>query len=375
MTSTKLLHKCGQEEEDELKVVEIKLLEKPAAPPEVSLEQREMLNGSTIGPINEGELLNLTCRSRKGRPLPEVSWWNGWTKLDSQMVHADEEFLSYADTSNALQPEESVGRQQAINFLRLDITRKYLNSTLQCRVQNDALAEPLISWFKLDVHENQADEFYTLDRLHNRAAVRPISLELNGAQSPMAAGTPVRLVCTSKAAKPPAVLTWMNGSSPLHPQPHAQTSPAGDGTYTTQSMLSFTATHMHNGMKVSCIATNRVMQDKHEKPFSKSIDFEVLYPPIVTLSPDGNMTVQEGDSATITCAYVSNPRQITGKRWLRDDRPLRLVPHLEIMDGVADQMKLVFHNVTRGDQGVYGCQVRNSVGTGISSETFTLDVQ
>ena len=67
-------------------------------------------------------------------------------------------------------------------------------------------------------------------------------MEISGADSAVESGDVVSLLCTSMAARPAAVLTWYNGSSLFPEQPAGQVSLQPDGTYKTESRLSFIAT-------------------------------------------------------------------------------------------------------------------------------------
>ena len=74
-------------------------------------------------------------------------------------------------------------------------------------------------------------------------------MEISGADSAVESGDVVSLLCTSMAARPAAVLTWYNGSSLFPEQPAGQVSLQPDGTYKTESRLSFIATrcqHHHD---------------------------------------------------------------------------------------------------------------------------------
>ena len=127
--------------------------------------------------------------------------------------------------------------------LALTVGRKQLGAQLECKADNEAVPSPLISAIQLDV------------------SLRPQAVKIGGAEAAVEAGDVVSLLCSASGARPAAVLTWYNGTSLFQEQPAGQVSLQPDGTYKTESRLSFIATrwalhlsraphfHLHPGLK------------------------------------------------------------------------------------------------------------------------------
>ncbi|KAJ8682009.1 hypothetical protein QAD02_017801 [Eretmocerus hayati] len=94
-------------------------------------------DGRVLGPVIEGSAIALRCESSKGRPVPEVEWYNGDTRLKSE--------------SSSRLEEHEIGTGSGT--LNLVVARSELGATFTCKVSSLALAEPLKIDIKLDVHE------------------------------------------------------------------------------------------------------------------------------------------------------------------------------------------------------------------------------
>jgi len=268
-------------------------------------DSTELQNASTIGPFTEGDEITLTCESGGGKPIPNVVWWNGTNRMTGE----------YSTESGA----NSVGTGR--NRVQLKLGRGDLGAKYECRAMNDALETPMLAWINVDVH------------------VRPLSLDLSGVVHHVVQGTTVTLECAVLGARPDANVTWYNGSEPIHENAlSTEVAPQVDGTFDTRSRLIFPATRFENGGVLTCKGANPVMQEKDEKPMQDTITLEVLYPPIVSVSPE-NVTVNETADITLFCSYEANPNTLESVSWLRDGEKLTLTPdHYE--GGTIDQTTL-----------------------------------
>ena len=70
----------------------------------------------------------------------------------------------------------------------------------------------------------------------------------------MAQGSVAALGCQVAGARPAAVITWFNGSLPFPAQPAGQVRLQPEGTYTTDSRLTFTASRHEDNQKIFCEA-------------------------------------------------------------------------------------------------------------------------
>lgn len=136
-------------------------------------------NGSTIGPLNEGHRLIVSCEVRGARPEPIVGWYRGGKKLS-----ADDKTDS--ETNHGLFTVKSK--------LALTLSRQELGNTIECRVKTTD-DDPIIS-----------------NQLYIDLEVRPTRIHLSGVQSHVVEGSKVLLQCDVHGARPAANISWYNSS-------------------------------------------------------------------------------------------------------------------------------------------------------------------
>ncbi|KAK0170097.1 hypothetical protein PV328_010700 [Microctonus aethiopoides] len=300
--------------------------------------------GTLFGPINEGTKVTLNCESDAGKPVPTVEWYK-----DDQRLKAI--------GSTKIQ-ENGVG--VASSVLQLQVSRNELGATFTCRVSSLALADPLTDSIRIDVH------------------VRPLKMDVKGVVGHVVSGTKILLECRVSAARPPANVTWYNGTDLLTDDNErfemfeTKIDDNSDGTSETSSYFAFTASQYDNGQTFSCFAENSVMKMEGVKPMKESTTIEVLYAPIVTLHPS-NITVNESEDFVMICNYDANPAGLTAVKWLRDGMELSLnADHYE--GGVTEQTSLTVKNSTAIDMGAYACVLSNSVGESTPDEFVDVSV-
>ncbi|XP_039278812.1 uncharacterized protein LOC111055569 [Nilaparvata lugens] len=308
----------------------------------------EVTNSSVIGPLVEGDSIVLRCESGGGKPIPSVTWWNGSYPM--------------AGTYDAQSGSNGIGT--GVSVVSVRVGRGDLSAKYECRSQNNALPEPIVSWVEIDVN------------------VRPINLALSGIDKHVIQGEKVKLHCIVRGARPPANITWYNGTEPL-PQAISESSVqkrvpnttvviAADGTYDTQSYLEFVASRFENDETLSCEATNAIMRDRQETPMRDTLKLEVMYPPIVTVTPE-NYTEKEGTDILLFCQYEANPATLKSATWRKDNEPLALDSgHYE--GGTPEQTTLLIKNSTRKDHGIYSCILENEVGASESISKVNLSI-
>ncbi|XP_064103228.1 uncharacterized protein LOC135213189 isoform X2 [Macrobrachium nipponense] len=71
----------------------------PPGPPVVMWEGREMVG--TVGPLQENQLTELTCRSEGGSPAPSLSWWNEGRELPLLLSHSSWDPVTGTSTTEA----------------------------------------------------------------------------------------------------------------------------------------------------------------------------------------------------------------------------------------------------------------------------------
>ncbi|CAH1286565.1 unnamed protein product, partial [Diabrotica balteata] len=338
-------------------VIQILKLKTLKIPDNIKIHKRgdpaPLPNATVIGPMEEGDELDLICEATGGKPTPMVRWFNGSTEI------------SRAKYSVSKSKDDV---ETGMSTLKLTLRRGDLLARFECRVESDALKEPIISWVQIDVN------------------VRPIGINLTGVENHVVQGTNVKLDCKVFSARPAATVRWANGSNSISIENKTvMESPINtkyveekDGTFTTISSLSFKASHWENGKTIHCFAENAVMSKNVETELRSNLILDVRYPPVITVGPKyavvNESTEQNTTSAFLNCVYFSNPQKLTSAAWLKDGKPLLLNDTKKFIGGTISNPPLYITNVTREDLGEYTCALGNEIGTETSEESLSLNV-
>ncbi|XP_015602867.1 uncharacterized protein LOC107271413 isoform X4 [Cephus cinctus] len=301
-------------------------------------------SGTSLGPINEGDKIILNCESDKGRPVPEVEWYR-----DDQRLEA---------TSTSKVDENGIGARSS--KLQMQITRKELGAVFTCKTSSPALKEPLTVEINLNVH------------------VPPLAMDLTGFVDHVVQGTNIVLECTASEAKPPANVTWYNGTTVLTKDNdrlemlRTEYNLSADGTSKTTSYLLFTASAYDDDKTFKCLTENNITRLQSPRRLEKTTTITVHYPPIVKLNPK-NITVNETEDFLMFCNYRANPSSLKKITWLRDGEELQLKgDHYD--GGITEQTALKVKNSTPSDMGIYTCILENSVGKSTTQDFIDVSV-
>ncbi|RWS14947.1 hemicentin-1-like isoform X2 [Dinothrombium tinctorium] len=298
--------------------------------------EKESNAANQIGPFSEGSTISLECSTSGGRPLPEVKWWNGSRPLRSKITVS-----------------ESNKEPVVTSTIKFIISRYDLGKKFECRVWNNATAEPIGNWMSLDIH------------------VKPLTLRVRGPLTPVVAGEMISLSCVVEGARPAASIEWFNRSEVVSPHPPATTDLMNDGTFRTSSTLVFIASRYDHNGDFFCKGTNLVLKSRNEVPLLQSIALAVLYPPAVSIQPEGRVFVNETGSVTLSCTFDANPPNVTEITWYRDGQ---IVNMKELIIGVKQFPSITIQNITRNETGFYSCHLKNSFGRGNSTTSTFIDV-
>ncbi|XP_061395466.1 hemicentin-1 isoform X1 [Musca vetustissima] len=302
-------------------------------------------NGSVIGPMQERQMLNLTCVVLNTTPLPQVGWYRGNKRLSTVDPHYDEKDGLYNVTVE----------------LSLQLSREDLGHTIECRAESAAIDNVMSTHFSLDLQ------------------VRPTNIHINGVEKYTVQGSKVVLTCSVYGARPPVNLTWMNATQTIDPADNDLTEirtkaiEQADGTFYTQSDLLFNATRFENDKEFRCEAENIVTKMNGEKPFQALLGLEVFYPPVITLNPL-NATVNTGDSVLLYCDYVANPATLKSVVWYRNGVSLNVSDNDHYKGGNSEHVALSIRHANKEDIGNYTCELTNEAGKGTSEQQIFLDV-
>ncbi|KAH8394058.1 hypothetical protein KR200_007930, partial [Drosophila serrata] len=326
--------------------IELRVLVPPTEVVILDAKGDRIENGSTVGPMQERQSLKATCTVRNTRPQPEVGWFRGNKRLTTYSPTHDLNDGLYTST------------------LELDwtLSREDLAQDIECRVKSAAISNTIVTTFDVDLQ------------------VRPTGIEINGVKHHTVQGSKVVLTCDIHGARPAVNLTWYNSTSIISTDENELTEirikafEKNDGTYHTQSELIFNATRFENDRVFRCEAENIVLQINREKPVSSALTLEVLYPPVVKVSPP-NMITNTSEIVLLNCEYVANPASLIQVDWYRNDDLINVNDTDHYQGGNSENVALVIKSTDKDDIGNYSCQLSNTIGKGIPEEKIYLDVQ
>ncbi|KAG7469044.1 hypothetical protein MATL_G00124550 [Megalops atlanticus] len=177
-------------------------------------------------------------------------------------------------------------------------------------------------------------------------------------------GTSVSLTCSAAAPCPklPPTLTW----TPRLNDSVDQLQENEDQTQSVSSVLTFTASHLLHGQKISCTALYKLQQGDREKNSKRTRIVNVLYSPKNTsasVSPSGSVML--GSSVTLTCSSNANP-PVQSYTWYKVNGPE--------MKTVGSGQNLTFNETEPSDIGHYYCEAQNDHGNE-NSTAVSLDVE
>ncbi|XP_075164374.1 neuromusculin isoform X2 [Haematobia irritans] len=324
--------------------VELKVLVPPSEMVIWDEKGDRITNGTIIGPMQERQMLNLTCVVRNTTPLPQVGWYRGNKRLTTVDPHYDDRDGLFNVTVE----------------LSLQLSRDDLGHNIECRAESAAIQNTLSTHFSVDLQ------------------VRPTNIHINGVEKYTVQGSKVVLTCSVYGARPPVNLTWYNSTNTIDPADNDLTEirtkaiEQPDGTFYTQSELLFNATRFENDKEFRCEAENIVVKMNGEKPFTALLGLEVFYPPVITVNPL-NATVNTGDSVLLYCDYVANPATLKSVVWYRNGVSLN-VSDDHYKGGNSEHVALSIRHAVKEDIGNYTCELTNEAGQGTSEDQINLDV-
>ncbi|KAL5292690.1 nrm family protein [Megaselia abdita] len=303
-------------------------------------------NGTTLGPLQEGHILRTTCVVKNTRPQPQVAWYRGTKRLTTYSP-------SYDETN---------GLFTAKLELSLPLSRLDLANTLECRVESSALEVPVKSHMQIDLQ------------------VRPTVIELSGVEHHTVQGSACVFTCEVFGARPAANITWTNSTKPIDPENESDfaeitttATEQADGTFITKSQLQFVASRFENDAVFRCDADNIVIRDNRERTIYQSQTLEVMYPPVVKVSPK-EITVNTSDAVLLNCQYIANPASLTSVKWYKSGELVDVASNHRYEGGNPENVALAIKETENGDSGNYTCELENTIGKGVSETEIELDV-
>ncbi|XP_055540205.1 uncharacterized protein LOC129726939 isoform X1 [Wyeomyia smithii] len=283
-----------------------------------------LMNGTKLGPKEEGDDVVITCRVSGGRPQPEVRWLINGVTVDDQYEHNSGDIIE----NRLLWPT---------------IQRSDLNSIFTCQTTNTRLAEPKETSYVLDMH------------------LKPLSVKLINPPETLMADKRYEVTCQSSGSRPNAIITWYKGKRQMR-----RTKDDIQSHNTTISTLSFSPSTEDDGKSLTCRAENPNVNGLF---LETTWRMNVVYPPIVTiqigstLAPDD---IKEGDDVYFECHVKSNPtwRKLL---WFHDDT---LLLHNASARVIQTNQSLVLQKVVKQSAGYYACSAINDEGETVGNQQF-----
>ncbi|CAD7086100.1 unnamed protein product [Hermetia illucens] len=281
----------------------------------------QVLNGTELGPKQEGDDIVITCRVVGGRPQPQVRWLVNGLLVDNQNEHNSGDVIE----NRLLWPS---------------VQRNDLHSVFTCQAVNTDLVKPKERSFILDMR------------------LKPLTVNITNAPHSMVADRRYEVICESTGSRPAAIITWYKGKRQLR-----RTKDDIMYNNTSRSELSFVPTTDDDGKHLTCRAENPNVNGLF---LETSLKLNVVYPPLVTLRLGSTLTpddIKEGDDVYFECHVQSNPpwRKLL---WLHNGIHLE---HNTSARVIRSNQSLVLQKITRFYAGNYACSAINDEGETVSN--------
>ncbi|XP_017037290.1 uncharacterized protein side-II [Drosophila kikkawai] len=279
------------------------------------------LNGTQLGPKQEGDDIVITCRVVGGRPQPQVRWLVNGLLVDNQNEHNSGDVIE----NRLLWPS---------------VQRNDLNSVFTCQALNTQLDKPKEKSFILDMH------------------LKPLVVKILDPPSSMIADRRYEVSCESSGSRPNAIITWYKGKRQL------RRTKDDISKNSTRSELSFVPTTDDDGKSITCRAENPNVNGLYLETMWK---LNVVYPPLVTLRLGSTLTpddIKEGDDVYFECHVQSNP-QWRKLLWLHNGIHLE---HNTSARVIRSNQSLVLQKITKHYAGNYACSAINDEGETVSNQ-------
>uniref|UniRef100_A0A182QB13 Ig-like domain-containing protein n=1 Tax=Anopheles farauti TaxID=69004 RepID=A0A182QB13_9DIPT len=280
------------------------------------------INGTKLGPKEEGDDVVITCRVSGGRPQPEVRWLINGVIVDDQY-------------------EQNSGDVIENRLLWPGIQRGDLNAIFTCQTMNTRLVEPKETSYVLDMH------------------LKPLTIKVINPPNTLVADKRYEIMCQSTGSRPNAIITWYKGKRQMR-----RTKDEVLDHNTTTSTLSFSPTTEDDGKTLTCRAENPNVNGLFLETDWK---MNVVYPPMVTIQLGPTLVVddiKEGDDVYFECHVRANP-DWKKLQWFHNDILLQYNGSARI---IQSGQSLVLQKVTKQSAGYYACSAINAEGETVSDQ-------
>ncbi|XP_062545829.1 nephrin-like isoform X2 [Armigeres subalbatus] len=283
-----------------------------------------LMNGTKLGPKEEGDDVVITCRVSGGRPQPEVRWLINGIIVDDQY-------------------EQNSGDIIENRLLWPTIQRSDLNSIFTCQTMNTKLVEAKETSYVLDLH------------------LKPLSVKIIDPPQALVAENRYEVSCRSWGSRPHAIITWYKGRREM-----THTKDDTQNHNNTISTLVFSPKIDDDGKNMTCRAENPSVKGWFLQTTWK---MNVVYAPLVSIQLGSTLVaddIKEGDDVYFECHVKSNP---SWKKllWFHDDT---LLLHNASARIIQTNQSLVLQKVAKQSAGYYACSAINGEGETVSNQQF-----
>ncbi|XP_069987707.1 cell adhesion molecule 1 [Penaeus vannamei] len=292
-----------------------------------------------VGPLTEGERVDLTCRSVGGRPQPVLTWWRKGLRLPLLTVNSSSDSVT-----GTYAVEATLTLTASRSVAGVDFTCHAYTPTELHGDDGSAIVQPRTATISLNV------------------TLPPMEVRILGSEQPIAAGRSIRLVCRAVGSHPPAHLTWWSGSSPLRQVVRA----IEEGGNVTTATLNILVERQHDGTTLRCTGINPALP---HSPLTDTYRLTVYYPPVVGLRLGRALDprrIKEDDDVYFECDVEANP-PFHRVDWFHNGKPME---HNMSAGVIMSGLSLIIRDVGRQHGGSYTCEAANMEARTISNAVF-----
>ncbi|XP_033125255.1 nephrin-like [Anneissia japonica] len=276
----------------------------------------------TAGTIQEGQNVNIICRTASSNPISVITWYKDGTEIQGEDV---------ANKSGAN------GGYITRNRLRLQKVGPDDNGKIfKCSALNELLTESVNDAVTLNVR------YAPKMTVENGTVIR--KTELSGQ---------VRLECAAHGNPSEVTFKWSKNNVNIY-LPNSRYYMEDSGTFVIRN-----ATRTDAGV-YKCLATNEVGSGYI------TATLKIDYPPRITTGE--HIIVNLGTPGQLRCEATANPKPSGFIKWSREGYDISRYQQEFINDGSV----LKIPSVSKGDGGLYKCQADNGIGAATSKDVLVI---
>uniref|UniRef100_A0A669F7Z6 Ig-like domain-containing protein n=1 Tax=Oreochromis niloticus TaxID=8128 RepID=A0A669F7Z6_ORENI len=270
-------------------------------------------------------------------------------------INLDDSCKAYWSDSTSFNSENA--KLKPTKDMTGDLTKKDCTTTFN----NASLLQSTKYYFRLEC-DNALKYTFSQTGVNISSIAVPPSPTLTPSTLEVKEGTLVSLMCSAPApcwSHPPA-LRW----TPNRGQSWETLQEHQDKTKVKTSVMSFTASHLHHGNKISCTAVYRKQDGSPDVTAETSLIPVISYSPKdvrISVSPSG--PIREQQKVTLTCSSNANPA-VENYAWYRAGR------NQETLIGTGRTLNVAVSTINS----IFFCKATNKIGVKQSSN-LQIDVQ